>query len=104
MLENIVFLALKRSGKSIYYYKNKFECDFVISQGHNISQAIQVTAHMNNEKTRNREIRGLIEAMDNYKLKTGIILTEDEDEVLQIEKNKIIITPVWKYLLEEGTS
>ena len=102
VLENVVFLALKRSGQSIYYHKNKYECDFVISQNNNITQAIQVTAYMNNEETRNREIRGLSEAMHDYKLDTGYVLTEDENSELQIENKKILIMPVWKWLLEEG--
>ncbi|ETR65138.1 MAG: hypothetical protein OMM_14755, partial [Candidatus Magnetoglobus multicellularis str. Araruama] len=98
--ENIVFLALKRSGKSIYYHKNTYECDFVISQNNKITQAIQVTAYMNNEATRNREIRGLSEAMHDYKLDTGLILTEDEDSEFHVENKQIIIMPFWKWLLE----
>jgi hypothetical protein len=100
VLENIVFLALKRSGASVYYHKNKFECDFVIRNNQKISQAIQVTVHMNNERTRNREIRGVTEAMHDYHIDKGYILTEDETDELQIDNKQIIIKPAWKWILD----
>ena len=33
LLENLVFIELKRQNKEIYYHKNKVECDFVIKKG-----------------------------------------------------------------------
>jgi len=73
ILENIVFLALQRSGKEIYYHKNKHECDFEIKENFNISEAIQVTAQINNETARIREFEGLYEALNTYNLEQGLI-------------------------------
>lgn len=98
MLENLVFLQLKRKHNEIYFHKEKFECDFVIREGINITQAIQVTHKLNENKT--REINGLLEALQMYKLKEGLLLTSDqEDEFIEDEK-RIVVTPIWKWLLE----
>lgn len=70
-LENAVFLELKRNYNEIYYYRtSKNECDFLILEKGNISNAIQVTYDRNDENTKKREIRGLIEACKNFKLTT----------------------------------
>ncbi len=106
LLENLVFIELKRRGKEVYYHKNKKECDFVIKEGLKIKEAIQVTQSLNNIKTKKREILGLIDALKSYNLKEGLILTEDqEDTFIETDKKgnqyKIIVKPIWKYLLEE---
>ena len=38
--------------------------------------------------------------MKEYKLKTGLILTFDQEEELTMENKKITVKPVWKWLLE----
>jgi hypothetical protein len=49
-----------------------------------------------NEK---REIEGLLKAMDEFRLKTGLILTFDQEEELSKGKKKIKILPVWKWMM-----
>ncbi len=103
-LENIVFLQLIRQNKEIYFHKEKQECDFVLRDGNKITKAIQVTASLDGEKTRKREINGLLEAMVTYKLNEGLIITEDESSTETIEHEKqtyhVIIKPCWQWLLE----
>ncbi len=97
LLENLVFIELKRKGKEIFYYSDKHECDFVIREKTKINQAIQVCYEFN-EENKNREINGLLEAMKEFKLNQGLILTYDQED--ELEKKKIILKPVWKWLLE----
>ncbi|MDD3174951.1 MAG: ATP-binding protein [Candidatus Nanoarchaeia archaeon] len=99
IIENVVFLQFKSNGKDIYYHKNKFECDFVIREGLKIKEAIQVCENLKDTKTKQREINGLLEAMSEYKLKEGIILTLDEEDELIVENKKIKIIPLYKYLM-----
>ncbi len=99
LLENIVFLELKRKGYEIYYHKEKKECDFLIKEKDKITFAIQVSQTLKNDKTKKREIAGLIEACQNYNLKEGFILTLDEEDEFEKNKIKIITKPVWKWLL-----
>lgn len=98
--ENIVFLDLKMRGKEIFFHKDQKECDFIIRQGNQIVEAIQVTTHLSDPKVRKRELDGLLEAMKTYKLDCGLILTENEEEMIEIEDYKIRVTPIWKWLLD----
>ena len=100
ILENIVFLELKRRNKDVYYYRNKHECDFVIQNKLNITQAIQVTQQIT-ETNKEREINGLLEVLHSFNLQHGLILTYDQEEELVREDKKIIIKPIWKWLLDE---
>jgi len=101
MLENMVFLELKRRGAEVYYYKDKKECDFVIREGLKISEAIQVSRSLADPKTAQREIAGLLEAMDKFNLKNGFIITENQEDEKVIEGRKIKIVPAWKWLLND---
>lgn len=100
-LENLVFIELVRRGAEVYYHAKKNECDFIIKEGLKITEAIQVCLILDNVVTKKREIDGLIEALKEYKLKEGLILTLDKEEELVVKDKKIIIKPVWKWLLEK---
>jgi uncharacterized protein len=99
-LENVVFLELKRRNLEVYYHKKDKECDFIIRDRGKVIKAIQVCMIMENESTRQRGIEGLIEAMNEFKLKEGLILTEDVENEFKINNKKIIIKPIWKWLLK----
>ena len=100
LLENMVFIELKRRGKELYYYSDKRECDFVVKHiTSSIKEAIQVCYDLTREN-REREVEGLVETMKKFKLKEGLILTYDQEEEFKIEDKKIIIKPAWKWLLE----
>ena len=100
LLENLVFVELKRRAKDVYYHKNKYECDFVIKQKNKITEAIQVSWSLHNDETRKREINGLLDAMNTYSLKQGLILTENDENNIKINNKEITILPVWKWLLQ----
>lgn len=99
LLENLVFLQLKRQAKTVYYHHKKHECDFVIKEKDKITQAIQVCWTMHDPKTKQREIHGLLEAMTAYNLKEGLILTEDEHDSFKLDAHTIHVLPVWLWLL-----
>ena len=99
LLENLVFLSLRKNFKEIFYFREKYECDFVFKDNNKKMQAVQVCWKLNDENL-DRETHGLIEAMNKFKLKKGFILTYDQDDVLNKDGKKIIVKPVWKWLLE----
>jgi predicted AAA+ superfamily ATPase len=100
LLENLVFVELKRKGFDVYYHKEKHECDFVVKETNKITNAIQVCFAFESEQTKRREINGLLEALNKYNIEEGIILTNSiEDEIVTNEK-KIKIKATWKWLLE----
>ncbi len=67
-------------------------------QGIKIDTLIQVTQTLSGDKTREREIKALVLAMDELKLKKGLILTEDEEEI-KVKNKTITVMPVYKWLL-----
>ena len=99
LLENLVFIELKRRCKSVYYHKGKGECDFVIRESYHINEAIQVCAVFESNETKEREISGLLEALESYSLEKGTIITLDTEEQLTIGDKQVIVTPVWKWLM-----
>ena len=99
MLENIVYLGLRRKFKNIFYFREKTECDFVVKEQDKITQAIQVCFDFN-EENKDREINGLFNALKEFNLKEGRILTYDQDDTVVIENKKILVQPVWKWLVE----
>ena len=98
LLENLIFLELKRRDQDIYFYKGKNECDFIIRKRSKIEEAIQVTERIvpGNKK---REINGLIEVLEKFRLKKGLIITKDQEEERKIKAKSIKIIPAWKWLL-----
>jgi len=100
--ENIVFIELLRRGFEIYYWKSKKgrEVDFLVKRGLKIEKAIQVSIRLTDRKTKQREIEGLLGASEELKVKDLVIITEDEEQEEKINKNKIRIVPLWKYLLQ----
>lgn len=99
LLENVVFIDLLRREKEVYYYKNNYECDFVIQKGLKIVEAIQVTEKLERHN-KEREINGLLEALETHNLSQGLILTHNQKEEFVINNKKIIVKPIHEYLLE----
>lgn len=101
-LENIVFLHLRSKEKKLYYYKtaDNSEVDFLIKKQEKNFELIQVCVSIQDRETKERETKSLFTAMDELKLKQGLILTEDEEEIIKKDKKEIIVKPVYKWLLE----
>lgn len=98
MLENLVFLELKRRSMDLYYHRGRQECDFIVAENEKPVEAIQVTMALTGN--REREYGGLLEALEAYGLDSGIILTESEEFEETIQGKKVIVRPIWKWLLE----
>jgi hypothetical protein len=59
---------------------------------------VQVTQKI--EQTNyNREVEGLLEAMQRLELSEGLILTEETKDEMLIDGKKILIQPIWFWLL-----
>lgn len=102
ILETSVFLSLKQQGKEIYYYKTKSgrEVDFLIKNNEKV-QLIQIAWDIEDEKTKQREIGRLVEAMEEQKVGRGLVLTFSTNERILIKNRQIQIQPVYQWLLEQ---
>ena len=98
-LENIVFLSLRRlQNEDIYYYKTEkdHEVDFYLAKKKTFIQASQSIV---DPSTREREVQALLEAMEEVKDSTGMIITEDEKDTLKFGEKTITVLPVYEWLL-----
>lgn len=98
-LENLIFLELKRRGLDIYFYQKKGECDFVVLDRGAVTELIQVTYYLSHEN-RQREVAGVVEAMDKLNCETGLIITVNQDETICYEEKEITVISAWRWLLE----
>lgn len=102
MLENCVYLHLLQNYKEIYYYKtgNNLKVDFLVKAKFSDRSLIQVSWSLKDTATREREIRALVVAFDELKLKKGLILTYDEEDEIKIDGKTITVTPAYKWFLQ----
>ncbi|MCK9626811.1 MAG: DUF4143 domain-containing protein, partial [Bacteroidales bacterium] len=100
VLENVVLNQILREGNEVYYFSDgSNECDFVIQSKKTPKKVIQVCYDLN-EDNKERELQGLIVALNEFNLKEGLLLTFDEEDEFEHQGKKIIIKPVWKWLLK----
>lgn len=96
-LENLIFLHLRRKYKHIFYYKEKGECDFVVMEKNAVKEAIQVCLTVDDENF-NREYDGLLDAMRNFNLKNGSIITLNQSDTFEKEGMTIRMIPAAEFL------
>lgn len=96
LLENIVYLELRRRGCEIYYFANKGECDFIARIEDSSFQPVQVCFELSEENL-GREVGGLVEACKHLRVNKGILLVYDDERELERDDVKISIMPVWKW-------
>ena len=101
--ETLTAVQLARERKEFYYWKDskQREVDFLVKEGNKVTQMIQVCYYLEEEKTKEREISGLITACKEFKLKEGVIITEDKEGEEEIESINIKYIPLWKWLLRQ---
>jgi len=65
-----------------------------------VTSLIQVTYDLSSLKTKEREVKALLSGLNEFKLKTGIIITKDLEKEEKIDNKTIRYIPLWKWLLE----
>ncbi len=100
LLENTVFLHLRRTHEKIFYYRENGECDFVVFQQDKCKLILQVCEEVHDENVE-RETKGLLEAMNYFKQKTGLIVTKKQSETLVYGQRTIVLQPINEFLLEK---
>lgn len=94
LVENLLFIELRRRGKEIYYWRDKGEIDFVIKSEDQKLTAMNVSY---TDEIPEREVRSLIEFKNEFgsRVKELLLLTYDTEKIT----NGITYIPVWKFLL-----
>jgi len=111
IMENCVAIELLRKSRQdksleVYYWKEYGkaegkEVDFVIKEGIQIKQLIQVTYASDKIDIKERETDGLLKAYNLFKRDNPelIIITWDYEDVLKYNNLEIKCIPLWKWLL-----
>lgn len=103
-MENLVFMELVKHGyepnREVFYYKtrNNREVDFVIKQGTEIVDLIQV-AYEINELDKQRELKALMEAAMELMVPKMTVLTWKEERTVKQSGKIVVFKPLWKWLL-----
>ncbi len=104
LMENTVFLELLRLKNQnplieIFYWKDyqQREVDFVVKEGEQIKQLIQVTYDLNPENEK-REIGNLLKASKELKCNNLMIITWDQNEIIKKDGKEIRVLQLWKWL------
>lgn len=99
LMENAVFLKLRRKTKDIYYYKTAqdYEVDFFLPKEKTF---IQVSQQFDLSETGEREIRAITAAATEQKnVTTRIVVTERDKQIVSKDGLKIQIVPLYEWLL-----
>ena len=105
-LETVVLIQLvrqcKNNGWDIYYLKNRIgECDFVVCDGNKVLQCLQVSYDISSEKTRKREMNGLILAHKETGCTDLLLLTDHAYEDVEKDGLTIRIRPVYEWSTQD---
>ena len=104
-LETIVYLELlrryKKRGMDIYYFNDRSgECDFIVCENRKAILAVQVSYDITSDKTRKREISGLLLAARKTGCDNLLLLTDHADEDISQDGYSIAIRPVYDFVLK----
>lgn len=98
LLENLCAINLyKRYGKGVYYFNRNIEVDFYVPDE---KLAIQASFRMSEEATLEREIKALVVLHGLYETERNLIITYEDEGIMERDGIKIEIIPVWKWLLD----
>jgi predicted AAA+ superfamily ATPase len=96
ILENLVFLHLRRKYKEIYYFSEKGECDFVAFDKGKVHEVFQVCYELNPDNL-DRELNGLFEALAFFDLKEGTIVSADQTDTFKKDDLVARVVPCYEY-------
>ena len=106
-LETIVYVELLRRNRpidrDIYYFANAsgYEADFVVCRGNRVEEIYQVSYDISNEKTRQRELRGLLAASAETHCDNLYLITDFQREDVSLKGKQIHIVPAYEWLLDK---
>ncbi|VVB87169.1 AAA domain protein [uncultured archaeon] len=109
LMENLVAVELQRRKSrspinEVFYWKDiqEKEVDFVIREGLEVRQLIQVTYASLRGEIEKREINGLIKAEEEFNCGNLLVITWEYEGEEEIKGKKIAFMPLWKWLLADG--
>ncbi len=100
LLENQVAIRLHQLyGSNVYFYHYGVELDFYVPE---IRLAIQVCYSLSDIETRRREVNALLKTVKQLDVDQMMIITKDEDDLIESDGWSIQVVPVWKWLVSSS--
>jgi predicted AAA+ superfamily ATPase len=96
--ENVAFLELKKNHPAVYYWQGKQEVDFVVLDPRQETKLKLYNVSYTDEPYE-REERGLVEGLKEFRLDQGTVLTKNRLETKVVEDKKIDFVPLWAWLI-----
>jgi hypothetical protein len=107
LMENVVAIELKRRQSrnlmvEVYYWKDYAgrEIDFLVKEGPNIRELIQVTFASDRNEIEERELKTLVRASKETGCKELSVITWDYDAEEEFRGRRIKFVSLWKWLLD----
>jgi len=100
LLENAVFLDLRRAGCEMYRLMDKKEVDFLIWKGTAPHALVNVCSDVSDADTKKREVDSLRIAMRRFDLDRGLVVTLSHSETMPVPEGVIEFLPYRRWALE----
>ena len=108
LMENLVAIELFRRkfymqpNSEVYYWQDtsQREVDFVLKNGDQIKQLLQVSYDLSAQETRRRETTALLRASKSLRCNNLVIITWDYEGEIKESGKSIKCIPLWKWLLK----
>lgn len=96
ILENLVFLHLRRNYKEICYFSEKGECDFVVLDKNQPVKIVQVCYELTPDNL-DRELNGLFEALEFFDMDEGYIVTMNQTDKFERDGKRAMVVPCHRF-------
>lgn len=93
--ENVAYIELRKNNVAVHYWKGKHELDFAV-----LNPKLRLYNVSYTDQLHEREIAGLLEAMDEFGLDQGTILTKNYFTKQKFGKKTIELIPLWVWLIQ----
>ena len=88
---------IKRFGDEVYFYHNGVEVDFYLPEQ---GKLIQASYALQDAETKDRETEALLRVSKHLNVNDLMIVTKDEEGVLEKDGKTIQVVSLWKWVLE----
>lgn len=95
-LENMVYLHLRRKFPEVYYFNEKKECDFIAIKQGKPAEIVQVCYDLNQDNLQ-REIAGLLDALNYFDEEKGKIITFNQKDRFEKDGKIIEVLPFHEF-------
>jgi len=95
--ENIVYMELAKNNVAIHYFRKEKEVDFVV-----FNPDLSLVNVSYTDQVRDREVESMAEALQEFNLEKGIVLTKNYSSAKTVEGKIIEFVPLWAWLILNG--